>query len=121
MTGVQTCALPISLAGLLGVGGGVVMVPAMLMYLSMPAVVAKGTSVAVIIPTSIIGTLRNRKNENVDLRAAAVLGFSGIATAVVGGWAASRMDDTLSNVLFAVLLLVVASRLIADVRSRTEH
>ncbi len=110
-----------TLAGLLGVGGGVVMVPAMLMYLSMPAVVAKGTSVAVIIPTSIIGTLRNRKNENVDLRASAILGFSGIATAVVGGWASSRMDDTLSNVLFAVLLLVVALRLITDVRSRTEH
>ena len=77
--------------------GGVVMVPAMLMYLSMPAVVAKGTSVAVIIPTSIIGTLRNRKNENVDLRASAILGFSGIATAVVGGWASSRMDDTLDR------------------------
>ncbi len=110
-----------TLAGLLGVGGGVVMVPAMLMYLDMSAAVAKGTSLAAIITSSIVGTLRNRKNENVDLRAAAVLGFSGIATAVVGGWASSRMDDTLSNVLFAVLLLVVALRLIADVRSRTEH
>ena len=54
-------------------------------------------------------------------RSSAILGFGGIATAVVGGWASSRMNDTLSNVLFAVLLLVVALRLIADVRSRTEH
>ncbi|MFM8795039.1 MAG: sulfite exporter TauE/SafE family protein [Acidimicrobiales bacterium] len=110
-----------TLAGLLGVGGGVVMVPAMLMYLSMPAVVAKGTSVAVIIPTSIIGTWRNRRNENVDLRAAAILGFSGIATAVVGGWIAGRMPETLSNVLFAALLLAVATRLMTDVRSRAVH
>ncbi|MGA1362587.1 MAG: sulfite exporter TauE/SafE family protein [Ilumatobacteraceae bacterium] len=110
-----------TLAGLLGVGGGVVMVPAMLMYLNMPAVVAKGTSVAVIIPTSIIGTWRNRRNDNADLRAAAILGFSGIATAVVGGWISGRMPDTLSNVLFAALLLLVAARLIADVRSRAVH
>jgi uncharacterized membrane protein YfcA len=110
-----------TLAGLLGVGGGVVMVPAMLMYLNMPAVVAKGTSVAVIIPTSIIGTWRNRRNDNAELRAAAILGFSGIATAVVGGWISGRMPDTLSNVLFAALLLAVAARLMADVRSRAVH
>lgn len=110
-----------TLAGLLGVGGGIVMVPAMLMYLHMPSAIAKGTSVAVIIPTSIIGTWRNRRNKNVDLRAAAALGFSGIVTAVVGGWLSARMPDTLSNVLFAALLLAVAARLMSDVRSRAVH
>jgi uncharacterized membrane protein YfcA len=107
-----------TLAGLLGVGGGVVMVPAMMMYLHIPAVIAKGTSVAVIIPTSIIGTWRNRRNKNADLRVAGVMGLSGIASAAVGGVIAADMPDTLSNVLFAALLLTVAARLMADVRSR---
>lgn len=104
------------LAGLLGVGGGIVMVPAMMMLLSLPAALAKGTSVAVIIPTSIMGTLRNRSAKNLDLRAAAIVGFCGIPTAVLGGWLSSRMSDTLSNVLFAILLIVVAARMLLQVR-----
>lgn len=106
-----------TLAGLLGVGGGVVMVPAMMVLFGIPPVLAKGTSVAVIIPTSIMGTIRNRKNNNADMRSAVVLGISGIAAAVAGGWISARMDDTLSNVLFAVLLVVVAVRLLLEVRN----
>jgi len=105
------------LAGLLGVGGGVVMVPAMMLALSLPGVIAKGTSVAVIIPTSIMGTIRNRKKANADLRAAGIVGAGGIVSAVVGGWVSARMDDTLSNALFACLLLAVAARLVHDVRA----
>ena len=104
------------LAGLLGVGGGVVMVPAMMLILSVPAVMAKGTSVAVIIPTAIMGTWRNRRNDNADLKASAIVGFGGIASAVVGGWISARMSETLSNVLFAILLVVVATRLLWQVR-----
>ena len=69
------------LAGLLGVGGGIVMVPAMVVGFGIPAVVAKGTSLAVIIPTSIMGTIRNRSNRNVDLRLAAVVGIAGVVSA----------------------------------------
>jgi uncharacterized membrane protein YfcA len=105
------------LAGLLGVGGGVVMVPAMMMLLQMPAAMAKGTSVAVIIPTSIMGTWRNRKKKNADLKAAGILGLGGILAAAAGGWISARMSDTVSNVLFAVLLLVIAIRLVLQIRS----
>lgn len=105
------------LAGLLGVGGGVVMVPAMMMALQMPAAMAKGTSVAVIIPTSIMGTWRNRKKKNADLKAAGILGLGGILAAIAGGWISARMSDTVSNVLFASLLLIVAARLVLQIRS----
>ena len=56
------------LAGLLGVGGGIVMVPAMILLFGIPPAVAKGTSVAVIIPTVVMGTWRNRTKGNADLR-----------------------------------------------------
>lgn len=105
------------LAGLLGVGGGVVMVPAMMVLFSIPPVIAKGTSAGVMICTSISGTLRNRKNNNADMRSAAILGCSGILAAIGGGWISARMDDTLSNVLFACLLVVVAVRLLLEVRN----
>ena len=105
------------LAGLLGVGGGVVMVPAMMMWLNMPSAMAKGTSVAVIIPTAIMGTFRNRSKKNVDLRAAGILGLGGILSAVAGGWISARMSDTVSNFLFASLLIIVAARLILQIRA----
>jgi uncharacterized protein len=99
------------LAGLLGVGGGIVMVPAMILLFDLEPVVAKGTSAAVIIAAALMGTWRNRANDNSDLRAATVIGVSGIVTAAIGGTLADRMSDTLSNVLFATLLLIVAARL----------
>jgi uncharacterized membrane protein YfcA len=105
------------LAGLLGVGGGVVMVPAMMMLLQMPSAMAKGTSVAVIIPTAIMGTFRNRSKNNVDLRAAGILGLGGILSATAGGWISARMSDTVSNVLFATLLIIVATRLVLQIRA----
>jgi uncharacterized membrane protein YfcA len=107
------------LAGLLGVGGGVVMVPAMIVLFGIPPVVAKGTSAAVIIPTALMGTWRNRRKRNADLRAAAIVGGAGILTAAIGGTLADRMSDDLSNVLFALLLLVVATRLIWQLASES--
>lgn len=105
------------LAGLLGVGGGVVMVPAMMMLLQMPSAMAKGTSVAVIIPTAIMGTFRNRSKNNADLRAAGILGLGGILSATAGGWISARMSDTVSNVLFATLLIIVDARLLLQIRA----
>ena len=104
------------LSGLLGVGGGVVMVPAMMMLLHVEGVIAKGTSLAVIIPTAAMGTWRNRSKNNVDMRAAGVVAASGIVAAVAGGWIAARMSDSLSNFLFATLLIVVAVRLLFQAR-----
>jgi hypothetical protein len=95
-------------AGMLGVGGGIIMVPAMVVFYDIAPVVAKGTSVAVIVPTSLTGTIRNRKNHNVDLRIAAVVGLTGMVSAVFGSIIADRMSDQVSNALFALLLVTVA-------------
>ena len=105
-----------TLAGLLGIGGGVVMVPAMVVFFNELNVVAKGTSVAVIIPTSIMGTWRNWKADNVDLRVAGIVGVAGIVSAIGGGIIADHMSQDLSNILFASLVLVVAIRMIFDLR-----
>jgi uncharacterized membrane protein YfcA len=104
------------LAGLLGVGGGIIMIPAMILLFGIVPVVAKGTSAAVIVPTAVIGTWSNRSRGNADLRAAAVVGGAGIVTAALGGTVADKMSDELSNVLFASLLVVVAARLLWQLR-----
>lgn len=106
-----------ALSGLLGVGGGAIMVPIMAVVFGVPSVIAKGTSLAVIIPTALMGTLRNRSNQNVDLGAAVVVGITGIVMAVVGAWVAARMSDSLSNALFALLLIAVAGRMLRQARN----
>jgi hypothetical protein len=100
------------LAGLLGVGGGIIMVPAMVVLLHIPPAVAKGTSLAVIVPTSIMGTWRNRHNGNADIPIAVVVGLAGVVSAYLASKVSVGMSETTSNVLFALLLLVVAIRMV---------
>ncbi len=107
-----------TLAGLLGIGGGVIMVPAMVVVLGMVPVMAKGTSVAVIVPTAIMGTIRNRKKANADIRVAAVVGLFGAASAIVGGTISDRLSDQVSNIMFAALLVFVAITQLLSLRSK---
>ena len=106
-----------TLSGLLGIGGGVVMVPAMIVMLGMLPVFAKGTSVAVIVPTSIVGTIRNRKTAYVDFKVAGVAGGCGAVMAVIGGMIANSISPPVANVMFAFLLLFVAATQIVTLRS----
>jgi uncharacterized protein len=112
-----------TLAGLLGVGGGIVMVPALVILLSVPDAVAKGTSLAVIIPTALVGTVGNIRHGNADLPVAAVVGVFGVASAFAASKVAVGLDPRLSSVLFAGLLVLVAARLLirsaAGSRERT--
>lgn len=100
------------LSGLLGVGGGIVMVPAMVVGFGIPAAIAKGTSLLVIVPTAVVGTWRNRSKKNADLRVAVTLGLAGVVSAFIAGKISVGMSETLSNVLFSILLLIVAARMI---------
>lgn len=100
------------LAGLLGVGGGLVTVPAMVLLLSMPVTAAKGTSLAIIIPTAVVGTLRNLRVRNADLALAAAVGVTGMATSYVGSLLSVSMDARFSKVLFACLLVAVAATML---------
>ena len=105
-----------TLSGLLGVGGGIITVPALVLLLGVPAAVAKGSSLAVIIPTAVVGTQRNRARRNVDLRVAAVLGLSGVVSSFLASQVSVGLDERLSNRLFAGLLLAVAAKLAWDNR-----
>lgn len=106
-----------TLAGLLGVGGGVIMVPGMVLLFGLPAAVAKGTSLAVIIPTAITATRRNLRTGNADLTAAAVIGLAGVATAFLASRISVGLSEATANALFAVLLVVLAMRLLVSLRS----
>ncbi len=99
------------LSGLLGVGGGIFMVPVMIVFLEMSDVVAKGTSLLAVIPTGILATWTNHRRGNADLRAALVLGLAGVPTSVAGAALAVWLPPRVAAVLFAVFLTAVAVRM----------
>lgn len=100
------------LAGVMGVGGGVVMVPAFTVLFGMPIVLAKGTSLAVIVPGAILGTYRNHRQGTTDLRLGVVAGVSGVATAALASQISLGLSPKVASGLFAVLLLVVVARMV---------
>jgi hypothetical protein len=105
-----------TIAGLLGVGGGVVIVPALVLLISMGVAKAKGTSLAVIVPTAIVGTLRNLRAQNVDLALAAVVGLTGMVSSYVGTQLSVDMSPRLSKTLFACLLIAIVATSLVGVR-----
>ncbi|WP_223622174.1 sulfite exporter TauE/SafE family protein [Microbacterium sp. EST19A] len=96
------------LAGLIGVGGGVIVVPVLMLAFGTSDLIAKGTSLLMMIPTAISGTIGNLRNHNVDLVAAAIVGVSACTTTALGAWLATLIDPFVGNMLFAAYLVVIA-------------
>jgi uncharacterized protein len=95
------------LAGMFGVGGGILFVPT-LVALGLSQHDATGTSLLAIIPTAFIGTWRQARYGNVRWRGAAVIGIAAAASAQGGAALAESISGSTLRKLFAALLVVVA-------------
>ena len=100
-----------AVAATLGIGGGIVIVPALVVFFAFPQHLAQGTSLAVILPTAVIGTVVHARGGRVDWRIAVQVAAGGIVGAVVGSRLAISLDPLLLRRLFATLLLVLVFRL----------
>jgi uncharacterized protein len=99
-------------SGLLGVGGGSVIVPLLLIWLAYGEREATGTSMMAIIVIAAIGVTIQAFYGNVDPPNAALVGVPAIGGAVVGTALQQRVPERAISLLFAVLLVVVAIELI---------
>ncbi|MGB3414641.1 MAG: sulfite exporter TauE/SafE family protein [Microbacteriaceae bacterium] len=102
------------LAGLIGVGGGIVVVPVLMLFFGVSDLVAKGTSLLMILPTSVSGTLGNAKRNNVDLKAALIIGLTAAIFSFVGVQLALITDPQLGTILFACYILILIVRMVFD-------
>ena len=99
------------LGGALGVGGGVMMVPVLIVLFGYDVHVAIGTSLGAVILNSIAATWRHGAYENVDWPAVAILGGLGVVGAIVGATAIQRVPDLWAKRALAVFLVAMAIRL----------
>lgn len=106
-----------TVAASLGVGGGVVFVPSLVIFFSFDQHLAQGTSLAVIVPTAVVGAWVHARAGRVVWRYVIPLGIAGVIGGFAGGGIALALDDVLLRRLFAGLLVITAFRMLRSAES----
>ena len=114
------------MSGLLGVGGGFLYAPVMFFVLlgsgvpgDIAILVAFGTSLAAAFPTVLTGAAGHTRKGNVVWRDALIMGVCGILTGFIGGTAATYLPVQILTILFGVMLIIGAIRLVTCLPSGT--
>jgi uncharacterized membrane protein YfcA len=100
------------IAGMLGVGGGVLFVPGLVLFLSLSQVDAESTSLVAIVPVAAVGAWRQHGYGNVRLNDAVLIGVLSLAGAVAGVAVANVLPEHALKIGFAMLLLFAAWHLV---------
>ena len=106
------------MSGLLGIGGGVIIVPLLVVLFGASDLVAKGTSLLVVIATGMSGTFANLRRKNVDPPSAMVIGGAAAIATPFGVWAAHALSPAIANIVFAIFLALVIIRMLVDILAR---
>ncbi|MDW5596377.1 sulfite exporter TauE/SafE family protein [Conexibacter stalactiti] len=100
-------------SGLLGIGGGILFVPALTLVLGLGTVEAEATSLLAIVPVALVGSWNQRRYGNIRVRDAGVIGLLSIGGAVAGVALANVLPEVALRIGFALLMLNLARQLVA--------
>lgn len=106
------------LSGILGIGGGILMVPALTLF-GVPLIEATATSLVGVLLSALSGSVRNLSTGELNWRNSLLIAMFGILTAQVGAWLGDRLPDPILSIAFAAML-VVTIRLI-DLKRSLQH
>ena len=107
------------MAGILGVGGGFIMVPAMIYILGVPTVVAIGTDLVQMVITASAGSVTHAMNGNVDIYLVMFILAGSTIGAQFGAKASKKLKGPRIRLLFGLIIAVVMLRLLFDVLKTT--
>ena len=100
------------LSGLFGIGGGLVIVPALILVAGFPIATAAGTSLAaLLLPVGLFGALEYYRAGHVDVQAAAVIAVGLLVGAYFGARLGTSLSPEVAQRAFGIFLLVVGARL----------
>ena len=103
------------LSAMIGVGGGIILVPLLTLLLGLAQPEAQGLSLVVVMPVSLVGAFRHARVGNADLRAGLALGIGGAVISPLAAIAALHLPIRWLSILFAVLLVFTAGQLLQRV------
>jgi uncharacterized membrane protein YfcA len=95
-------------SGMLGIGGGAIFVPGLVIFLDVAQVRAEATSLLAIVPVAIVGAYRQRGYGNLNERAALILGLLALPGVLLGVALANVVSERLLAVAFACVQVVFA-------------
>ena len=98
-------------AGLFGIGGGILFVPTLTLVLGLTQVHAEATSLLAILPTVVVGAWSQHRYGNVRVRSALVIGVASIAGVEGGVAVAEALPQHALRRLFAALMIVVGAQI----------
>jgi uncharacterized membrane protein YfcA len=101
-------------SGLLGVGGGTLMVPFLTLVAGLPQQAAEATSLLVVLPTAVAGSLALRRRGVGNLAVALRFGLAGSLGGVLGALLALTLPGSALRIVFAVFIGLVGLRLARD-------
>jgi uncharacterized protein len=100
------------LSGLFGIGGGLVVVPGLIILAGFPIANAAGTSLAaLLLPVGLFGALEYYRAGQVDVRAAVIIAIGLLVGAYFGARIGTSLDPVIAQRAFGVFLLIVGARL----------
>lgn len=105
-----------AVAGMFGVGGGIIFVPTLTLVLGLGQLQAEATSLLAIVPVAVLGSWRQTRDGTVRWRDATIIGLVSVVTAIAGALLADVAPERALRTGFAVLLLLTAARLVTTAR-----
>jgi uncharacterized membrane protein YfcA len=121
VAGVLMCFAGGALGGMLGVGGGVLFVPAIVLFFDEPLIRAEATSLLAIAPIAFVGAWRQYGYGNVRVRDGLLIGLLSPVGAAVGVVVANAVSQRALELAFAAMLLFFAVRLARRALTPEEH
>ncbi len=105
------------MAGILGIGGGFLFVPALLFFMGLPMNIATGTSLGAIIFTSIPGLAGKILSVDFNILFGVIVGIGGIGGARLGTYLKRKINPLTTKIIFILFFVVVFIRVVIDIVS----
>ena len=100
------------ISGMLGVGGGTISIPAMVLLLGVEQHTAQGVSLGAMLFTALVGAFIHYRQGNVKMSMVFLIAPSAIALSYLGAWAADKVTAEWLTRAFAIFLLIIGCRML---------
>ena len=88
----------------MGIGGGAILIPALLLISDISQKTAQGINLVYFIPTAVCALIVHLRRKNVEIKTALIIGAFGILGSLGGAWCASAINDGTLRKIFGVFL-----------------
>lgn len=103
------------LSGLVGVGGGVIMVPLMVLFFGMSQHQAQGTSLAVLaVPVTAVAVYNYYQEGHINIKFALIIAVFFVIGSILGSKLAINLDQKMLKKIFGIVLLIIAGKMLIE-------